>query len=204
MRINSYTPLADEITTIPSLISPTESEVTAAYNKVELRWQAIAGASAYLVEVDRSSSFNIDELQFIATTNSILLEDILDADRNYRWRITPYNPSYTCATSSETGRFRTGISTNVTTISTVEDWSIQPNPVTQGNDLLIQVEAASTFEADLKVYNITGQLLENQVAINFERGNSIIQLNLNNLGQGVYFVTLENEQGVLNKKLIIQ
>jgi len=51
---------------------------------------------------------------------------------------------------------------------------------------------------------LTGQLLQTQVATEFSSGNSKVQLDIRNLTKGIYFLTLENEEGVLNKKLIVQ
>ncbi len=205
LRINDFAPLATEITETISLVAPVESAVTSSFNKVELRWRAVAGADTYLVEVDRSSGFNIDNLKFIVSNQtSLLLEDILDADRNYRWRVTPYNANYTCASSSETARFRTGISTSVATITTVNNWTIQPNPIREATTLTLDVNAKTAFDADIKVFNLTGQLLQTQVATEFSSGNSKVQLDIRNLTKGIYFLTLENEEGVLNKKLIVQ
>jgi len=202
---SNYIPLATEITQTATLISPVEDVITSSFNKVELRWQAVVGADTYFVEVDRSSGFNIDNFKFIvANQTSLLLEDVLGADRNYRWRITPYNASYTCAPPSETGRFRTGISTSVATIRTVDNWTIQPNPMVATNKLTIDVNASTAFDADIKIFNLTGQLLQFQPATTFSAGNSKIQLAVDNLTQGIYFITLENEEGVLNKKLVVQ
>ena len=202
---NNYTPLATEITATATLVSPVESAVTSSFNKVELKWQAVAGADTYLVEVDRSAGFNIDNFKFVVSNaTSLVLEDLLDADRNYRWRVTPYNASYTCATSSETARFRTGVSTSVATIGTVNNWSIQPNPIKEATTLTIDINAEAAFAADIKIFNLTGQLLQTQTAINFAAGNSKIPLRIGNLTKGVYFLTLENAEGILNKKLIVQ
>jgi len=201
----NYTPLATEIEGTTTLISPIESAVTSSYNKVELRWQGVAGADTYLVEVDRSSSFNIDNIKLIVSNQStIVLEDLLDADKNYRWRVTPYNASYTCASASETGRFRTGISTSVASIETVNDWIVQPNPTSASDIVTIKVNAKKAFTADIKIYTVTGQLVKTQTASKFGLGTSTVQLPIAELSKGVYFLTLENEAGVLNKKLIIQ
>lgn len=201
----NYTPIATEITGTANLIAPVESVVTAAYNKVELRWQAVAGADTYLVEVDRSSGFNIDNFKFVVSNQTnLLLEDLLDADRNYRWRVRAYNASYTCTSPSETARFRTGISTSVATIGTVDNWTIQPNPIKVTNNLTIDVTAKTAFAADIKIFNLTGQLVQALSNVKFTTGNSKNQLEIGALTAGVYFLTLENEEGVLNKKLIVQ
>ena len=205
LRRGDYTPIATEITETPTLISPIESVVTSSYNKVELKWQPVAGADTYLVEVDRSSGFNIDNFKFVVSNaTSLVLEDLLDADRNYRWRVRPYNASYTCTTSSETARFRTGISTSVATIGTVDNWSILPNPIKEATSLTIDVTAKTSFAANIKIFNLTGQLIQAQPNVNFVAGNSKVSLEIEDLIKGIYFLTLENEEGILNKKLIVQ
>ena len=204
LRVNPFTPLATEITDTPELLSPIESVVTASFNRVELRWNPVEGADSYLVEVDRSASFSIDRLNFCATSTTFLLEDILDADRNYRWRVTPLNANYTCAGPSETGRFRTGVSTSVATIQTVDDWTIQPNPVEAATAITIDVDAKTAFTATINIFNLTGQIIQSYPATDFTAGNSKIQLPITDLIKGVYFVALENEEGILNKRLIVQ
>ncbi len=201
---NDYTPVAEEITGETTLISPIESEVTASFNKVELKWTAVDGAESYYVEVDRSSSFTQDNFKYVVKTNSLILEDVLDADRNYRWRVTPYNASYTCVPTSSIERFRTNISTSVPSIGTVNDWTVQPNPVSENADLAITVNAKNAFIATVKFYNLTGQLLTTQADVRFEQGQSTTQIDKGQLSKGVYFIALENEEGILNKKIIVQ
>lgn len=205
LRRENYTPIATEITETATLISPIESAVTSSFNKVELKWQAVPGADTYLVEVDRSSGFNIDNFKFVVTNQtSLLIEDLLDPDRNYRWRVIPYNPSYTCAAPSETARFRTGVSTSVATIETVDTWTIQPNPIREATTLILDVNAKTAFDATINVFNLTGQLLQSRPATSFTVGNSKIQLDISGLTKGIYFIALENEEGTLNKKLVVQ
>lgn len=201
---NDYTPLAEEITEEATLISPIDSEVTSSFNKVELKWTAVAGADSYYVEVDRSSSFTQDNFKYIVNTNSLVLEDVLDADRNYRWRVTPYNASYTCVPTTNIERFRTNISTSVPTIGTVNDWTVQPNPVNENSALTLTVNAKNAFTANVKFFNLTGQLLTIQRDIRFEQGRSTTQIDKGQLSKGIYFVALENNEGVLNQKIVVQ
>ena len=203
LRRSEYTPIATEITEIPNLISPVGSDVTAAYNKVELKWQGVAGAENYLVEVDFSPGFDLDKFKFITNQTSIIIEDILDADKRYNWQVTPYNASYTCAEPSETGKFRTGLSTSVPTIGTVDRWTIQPNPIKSSQQLSINLTASSAFQATINLYTLTGQLIQKQ-ATEFNVGASTVQLEVGDLSKGIYFVSLENAEGVLNKKIVVQ
>jgi hypothetical protein len=204
LRTNSYTPLATEITDTPVLLAPAEGTVTTTYNKVYLKWQAVAGADSYLVEVDRSSGFNIDNFKFITTETLLLVDDLLDANKNYRWRVTPLNASYTCAAPSETIKFKTGLSTSVSSIKKVDSWTIQPNPISESASINITINASESFEANLKIHNLTGQLVKQVTNYKFNKGQSNLSIESKNLNKGIYLLTLENEQGVLNKKLVIQ
>ena len=90
------------------------------------------------------------------------------------------------------------------TIETVDDWTVQPNPIRESSAVTIKVNAKKAFTANIKIYTVTGQLLKTQIDSRFGLGTSTIQFPIDELSKGVYFLTLENEEGVLNKKLIIQ
>ena len=201
---NDYVPLAASIEAVPTLRTPAEGAVTSSFNKVELRWDAIAGADQYLVEVDINPNFNIRRFQFVANQNSIVLEDILEADRTYRWRVTPFNPSFTCSGTSEVSSFTTGLTSSVPTISAVDDWTIQPNPIQSSSEIAISIQAKNAFDANLNVINLTGQIVAQQSNLNLPAGRTTIPMEIGDLPKGVYLVSLENGQGVLNKKLVVQ
>ena len=203
LRASDYVPVTATITAKPTLISPINNDTTPAYNKVTLKWNAAAGAQSYLLEIDRSSGFNIDNFKFITTATSFLVEDILDAGKSYRWRVTPFNETYTCATPSETGKFTTGISVGVPTITQVNDWSIQPNPSIEQSFVNIIINANESFEAAIKVFSLTGQMLQVFPEKNITAGRTSFQIPTDNLEAGIYFINLESSKGLLNKKLII-
>lgn len=204
LRQETYSPAVEEITAEPRLLAPINDAVTSTYNKVYLKWEAVPGATSYLLEVDRSSGFNIDNFKFFTNETTFLLDELLDDNRTYRWRITPFNKSYTCAPSSEAAKFKTGVSTSIQTIETVDNWSIQPNPSQANSTISINVNAKKGFKADLKIYNLTGQIVKSSGSTDFSIGVSTLQIDTKNLTKGIYFVTLENQEGVLNKKLVIQ
>jgi len=118
--------------------------------------------------------------------------------------VTPYNASYTCVPTTNIERFRTNISTSVPTIGTVNDWTIQPNPVNENSALTLTVNAKNSFTANVKFYNLTGQLLTVQRDVRFEQGKSTTQIDKGLLSKGIYFVALENNEGILNKKIVVQ
>ncbi len=203
LRASDYVPVTANISTKPTLIAPINNETTAAYNKVTLKWNAVPGAQSYFVEVDRSSGFNIDNFKFTTSETSFLVDNLLDPDKGYRWRVTPFNETYTCAAPSETGRFTTGVSVSVPTITQVNEWSIQPNPSIGQPFVNIIINANKSFDATIKIFNLTGQLLKAFPEKNIAAGRSAFQIPNNDLEAGIYFISLESSKGLLNKKLII-
>ena len=204
LTINDYQPIATTITETPELLAPAQDAVTSSYNKVYLKWAPVAGADSYLVEVDRSSSFNIDNFKFLTTETTFLLEDLLDSDRTYRWRITPLNASYFCSPPSVVIKFRTGISTSTTTINAVNNWTVQPNPLLDASVFTVNINAKESFEANLKILNLNGQVVSEKPRQQFSQGLTTLPMNAAGLAKGVYIIALENTKGVMHKKLVIQ
>jgi len=195
-------PTINEITTRPNLTDPIDRKVTANYNRVQLSWEATPNANSYIVEVDDVPSFNASSIRLITNTNSIVLEDILEPDEDYFWRVRAYNPGSTCEGFSSRERFVTGLSTAVQTIPTINDWNITPNPVSINGDLYATIEASAPFDADLKIYTLTGKVMY-QTSKHFDIGSSQIAIPIDKLSAGIYMIQLTNEKGINNKKLIV-
>lgn len=191
------------ITVKPTLTDPIDRKVTASYNKVQLKWAATPNATSYIIEVDRVPSFNDGSIRLSTNNTSIVIEDLLEPGRNYFWRVKPYNAGFTCATASSTERFETGLSTAVSTITSINNWELRPNPVQLNRTLFTTIEANTPFKADLKIYNLTGKVIY-QKAEYFSTGKTTIVIPTESLSPGVYIVQLNNEKGINNKKLIVQ
>jgi len=194
--------MLDGITIRPNPTDPIDRKVTANYNKVQLSWERVPNATSYIVEVDDVPSFNASSIRLITNTNSIVLEDLLEPDENYFWRVRPYNAGSTCEGFSSRERFVTGLSTAVQSISTINDWDIVPNPVSANEHLYSTIEASASFDADLKIYTLAGNMVY-QVSKHFPVGSTQIAIPTDVLSTGIYMIQLTNEKGINNKKLIV-
>ncbi len=199
---SNYTPSEGPITASPELIAPIDNAVSDNYNWVSLSWQQTENATGYLIEISITPAFSDIPLNYISATTSITIQD-LDPDRNYFWRVTPYNDNFTCAAPSSRGRFRTGLSTSTRTIETVNSWGVLPNPTTSAQGVTLSVDATSAFEADLKIYSVTGKLLQEKRGMSFVQGKTQDRINISSVPEGIYFLFLENESGVLNQKFVV-
>lgn len=88
------------------------------------------------------------------------------------------------------GMVNTGITENEDPLNI----SVYPNPFT--TNVTVEIEKTGTYA--VRLYDIRGKLIlqENHVATNQ------IQLNLNNLSQGQYILTIQNETHLVTKKLV--
>jgi len=76
---------------------------------------------------------------------------------------------------------------------------IYPNPVTDHTDLVFQSD--KNFSAMVQVYSTTGQLVKN-IAVQAQRGQNKIRINLPGLMKGTYVLRLNNGETQLEKKFI--
>jgi len=196
-------PTINDIIVRPTLTDPIDQKVTANFNKVQLSWNPTPNATSYMIEVDRVPSFNDGSVRLLTNSTSTTIDDLLLPDRNYFWRVTPFNAGFTCASPSSTERFRTGLSTAVQSISAIDNWNITPNPVQVNGDLYTSIKASTPFEADLKIYSLTGKVIY-QVSKQFAVGNTQVAIPTDQLSPGIYMIQLNNDKGVNNKKLIVQ
>jgi hypothetical protein len=95
---NSFSPASVSFTTPTDLlVSPVSGSTVQFYNAVQLAWNAVDGATHYLVEVDIIPTFATTNVKtYITTSTSLALNDLVGSE-TYYWRVKPFNQYYTCA-----------------------------------------------------------------------------------------------------------
>jgi len=200
----TYTPNLNEVTTKPALVEPIAGETTEGYNRVDLTWNAVPQADRYLVQVDRLPDFSFELREQIVNDPSAIIRD-LDPNKNYYWRVRPFNEYDTDALFSNSERFKTGtdlVSTN--NIDGVNNWFITPNPLAEKNNVNLVLDSEVTFDAAVKIYNITGQEVQAIDNQGFGVGRNTLSLDTAPLSKGIYIVTIQTGNAVLNRRLVIQ
>lgn len=87
------------------------------------------------------------------------------------------------------GHFVTGINE----ISTKEQVTIYPNPAQS----TITIELAKSEKVNLTIYNVLGEIVYTSII-----SNSQTQINIANLSKGIYFLQLQSDKTLSNKKFI--
>jgi hypothetical protein len=200
---NTYVPLSTTIDTPDDLlISPAASAVPPFYNAVLLEWNALSTASHYIVEVDILPSFISNSIKSYVTTNTSLLLTDLVANKNYYWRIKPFNYSVGCAGWKSRG-FKTSTATSRTVeIEGLSAWQVSPNPV-QGNEARITVNATSSFNANISIVDAAGRLVNQLPMVSFNEGNTAVAIPLEGLSNGFYVIVMDNGAAKAVRKLVL-
>lgn len=188
-----------------SLTSPGYEEITDDPSPgILLTWEAVENATNYIVQVNPFPAFSFVLFEYHTTESSVLVEG-LEEDRNYYWRVKPYSAYSSCVPFSETGKFRTGfITTDTNDLTEIgPELLAYPNPAKQENNLTVEFFLTEMEDVELTLINGTGkEVFFTKVLGN--RGNNTEVLPLNQLPAGIYYLTLINQNGRYIEKVVIQ
>jgi hypothetical protein len=200
---NNYTPPALEINTPTNLlVSPAAGATVPYYDEVLVEWQDLPEATWYLLEFDLVSTYATPFAQsFMVNTNSKLVTTLLP-NRTYYWRVRPINEYVTCAAVRQRTLKTTGTSA-VRDIEGLTAWQIAPNPVRNGENANLFVQAEEAFDANIRVFTTTGQEILNRSNVHFQNGDNRIELPVTDLRNGLYMVMLQTREGQAVRKLSV-
>lgn len=203
---NTFQPVAETLTSPTDLlISPAANTTVSFYDQVNLSWQAVTGATYFLLEVDVTPTFSAGTKQMIlpAATTSITFNDLVKG-KNYWWRVRPFNEYFTCDLG-KSAKFTTSqtSSTGIPEIEAINEWKLVPNPVSSRAALQISVDASQNFEANVRIANSIGQQVYSKSGVNFAAGENLISIENTSLAPGIYQVFLASGDALMSKKLVV-
>jgi len=202
---NSFAPAAETITTPATddfLVAPANGANTPYFDEVLLEWNAVPGATYYLLEMDYLSTYNTGNFRsYIVTGTSKLLTD-LDDNRVYYWRVRPFNEYATC-TQARQRSFKTSLTSGVNSIEALSALQITPNPVSGDATARLFVSASAGFEATVRIIDATGRQVQALHNLTFAAGETTIDLPTAGLANGIYLVSVENAAGRSVRKMSV-
>ncbi len=198
---STFVPAATQITTTPQLLAPASGTTIA--GDVTFEWEEVPGATMYLLEIDRLSSFSIKPIMMLVEGTSQVV-DVLEPNKTYHWRVRPINEYYTCSAPSASKSFKTSSTTALSNLDFVSNWSVNPNPASQDAALTLAFNTNESFEANLTLWSVAGQIVKQYGKQRFVPGQNVLALPTDALSAGMYVLMLQTEQGKLVEKIIIQ
>ncbi len=99
---------------------------------------------------------------------------------------------------SDVSETPTGINTIENSISA---FNIFPNPAKDFLNVLVETKENKT--ADLKIYDITGKLIQTN-KLDIEAGKSSLKIKLENINKGIYLVQIKTDKGFVTRRLSVK
>lgn len=189
------------ITGAPALTSPIGGATTPNYNAVQLTWDGVAGADLYFLQVSRLPNLSTPTFESLVYGNSKVVTN-LQAGKTYYWRIKPLSNYYACAPYTATATFNTGTAVGIKEVAAVNFWSVSPNPVKADYEVNININANAAFDGQFYLLTATGQEVKHFTK-SFQAGENALTLPMTNLQAGVYFLTLQTEQGQTTQRIVV-
>ena len=117
----------------------------------------------------------------------------------------PFAEYHTCASFTSNGQFKTGTSTVTSSGETklVENWSVDPNPVSAGQDISVSINCNERFDGVITVLNAVGQVVYRTENLELTQGEHDFRVPSSFLARGVYMVALETSDVVLTKRVVV-
>jgi len=168
-----------------------------------LTWEIVEGATDYLVEINRLPNFSPSFVVERTTANiGSLNVSGLSPETTYYWRVRPFNDANTCIAYSPGASFRTDEAVSVHQIEDAESFNLYPNPSNGAEEILLEINTSEVIEAEIKLYNIQGQLIEGY-RHQFTGGTDAAKINTTMLSQGAYIVVIQTETGTTHERFLI-
>lgn len=198
------TPNLSPITSIPTIISPKEEEELPFYNAVNMSWNEVEGADAYLLQIALIPNFSplFTHYDDIVDGTSITLE-VLDSNRTYYWRVRPISDLQVCTEFTPIQTFDTGSSFSTQGNDDIAAFEVLQNPAKLSDGLRLNIQANVASSGNIKLYNLSGQLVRDYGLNDFTIGKNNINFPLGGLETAIYILSLDTSSGLLTRKILI-
>jgi hypothetical protein len=123
-------------------------------------------------------------------------------NRGIFWRVRAVVPYKNCDAVAS-GNFTLGTLNAVNEIAGITKFTVSPNPLSKSQNLTLEMNSETAFEAKIKLVNMTGQVVKSEKRA-FATGYSAQPISVSDLTNGTYILSIESDKGVLNKRIVIQ
>ncbi len=202
--LTTATIVVDPITVVPVLSEPGDGTTTA-FGVLDFRWTPVPNATRYVFQVSTSSSFADADIvvQEFVNAPDITLNNQLDQNTVYHWRVRPFNDANTCAEFTNHFSFATSdFQVGLNEVDGLNSFSLFPNPIVTNQEIGLTIDMEETKEGFLKLFNIQGQLLQS-TPLKVTSNQRSYTLDSSDLSNGLYIISLEFKEGTVQEKLII-
>ncbi|HNG89367.1 MAG TPA: T9SS type A sorting domain-containing protein [Saprospiraceae bacterium] len=186
------------------LISPIDTTLVQ-YNDVTLEWKAVPGASIYTVELSFLSNFGaLSFSKTVVNDTKVVVTRPLPNNRLMYWRVRAVSGWDLCASGQtvQRGVFKTQNLLATNDLERTLSSELSPNPASAGLPATLVLNTESSMEALLTLTDASGRQCYRQV-LDIAPGENFLEIPTAALESGLYVVSLQNEKGVILKRLAV-
>ena len=204
---STFVPTATTLQETINYFSPIDSVEKLRSAPITLSWEAVPGATSYILEYSKNKSFGsafttteiVNENQFTIPASTFTASTTVAF-----WRVSAFNPVSTCNAAVDYETFQVVTALNSNKIDSQVDWSIVPNNIKNGDEISIMINTSSTLDVNISVTSTTGQKVINPTSKKLSIGENRLVLEKMDLKPGIYIISISNIDGISSKKLIVQ
>lgn len=204
--INQNHPTFNPIASTINRLTPAQGSTNNPANFTFFSWNKVPGATHYILEFSRFSSFTPGQTFDTLITDTMLLYEgtrIGQGNLHY-WRVRPFSYTEPCTNFSSVGSFTASAPYGVNTSNLVKKQEIKvyPSLVSRNSPLLtINYAGAENKTTIFQIMNVNGKIIQ-QEELNLN-SSSITQIHLLQNQAGVYFVNIKDAQTSFVQKIVI-
>jgi len=193
----SYVPDETPITDAPIKNFPESFSTVDTYNAVNFDWEAVEGASEYMIIIGGQANIRVK------TTSTSYFTDALAPNGSYSWKVIPINEVGNCVESDDILFFTGDNTSSVKELENVSAVNVFPNPSNTDNDIQLTMELDKAMDLEISILSNTGRLVNRNTFTNVAKGNFETKLATENLSSGIYLMKISSDKGQLVKRILI-
>jgi len=199
---SSYVPNTTQVTDQVALSWPANEANSGGTVGVTLDWDDVPNADHYLLKVSRTFNFSLQTQTFMTNQSQQTLPE-LEEDKNYFWKVIPFNDGASCVDGliSPTWQFKASPLAN-SNIQEINAWDVIPNP-TSASNVKFAIELDKALDITAQLVSVNGQIL-NSKDFKINAGKQVINMPETQLSNGTYFLRLISKNGMETRRVVIQ
>ncbi|MBK8922361.1 MAG: hypothetical protein IPM81_12800 [Saprospirales bacterium] len=186
------------------LISPVDTAETVQFNHIELRWNKVAHAKYYMVEISKSATFSTRFFYDTVSDTSVTVTKGIPNNWKLYWRVRAANDWDICQPydQAKIGVFRTQNLSATNELERSAIITLAPNPVVAGMPAILNIEADQAMGLTVSMCDAAGRVCYQQ-QYRLYSGENRFEIPTAQLSSGFYSVYLQNEKGATIKRLAV-
>lgn len=186
------------------LLSPIDTTLVQ-YNDVTLEWKPVPGATMYTVELSFLSNFGaLSFSKTVLNETKAVVNRPLPNNRLMYWRVKAFSGWDLCATGQKVQRgiFKTQNLLATNDLERTLSSELAPNPVMAGLPATLVLTTEESMDAMLTLTDAAGRQCFRRV-LEIVPGENLLEIPTASLESGLYLVSLQNDKGVILKRLAV-